>query len=53
MMDSVRRFVFQSRGEGSLTFVANFRLVSVSFMCPRSGLTMTNMRVFELPPREN
>ena len=36
-----------------LTFVANFRLVSVSLRCAWSGLTITNMSVFELPPREN
>ena len=37
----------------SRTFVANFRLVSVSFRCPCSGLIMTNMSVLELPPSEN
>lgn len=35
------------------TFVANFRLVNVSLRWACSGLIMTNMRVFELPPREN
>lgn len=34
------------------TFVANLRLVTVSCRCACSGLTMTNMRVLELPPRE-
>lgn len=35
------------------TFVANLRLVNVSLRCACSGLTMTNINVFELPPREN
>ena len=34
------------------TLVANLRLVTVSCRCACSGLTMTNMRVLELPPRE-
>jgi len=34
------------------TFVANFSDVSVSFRCACMGETMTNMRHFELPPRE-
>jgi hypothetical protein len=34
------------------TFVANLRLVIVSCRCACSGLTMTNMSVFELPPSE-
>jgi hypothetical protein len=34
------------------TLVANLRLVTVSCRCACSGLTMTNMSVFELPPRE-
>lgn len=44
-----------SDGYGSwyITFVANFKLVSVSLRCAWSGLIITNMRVFELPPREN
>ena len=36
-----------------LAFVANFKLVRVSLRCACSGLTMTNMSVFELPPKEN
>ena len=35
-----------------LTFVANFKLVKVSLRCACSGLIMTNISVFELPPRE-
>lgn len=35
-----------------LTLVANLRLVKVSLRCACSGLIMTNIRVFELPPRE-
>ena len=35
-----------------LTFVANFKLVKVSLRCACSGLIMTNIRVFELPPKE-
>ena len=35
------------------TFVANFKLVKVSLRWACSGLIITNMRVFELPPREN
>ena len=34
------------------TFVANFKLVNVSLKCACSGLIITNMSVFELPPRE-
>ena len=34
------------------TLVANLRLVTVSCRCAWSGLTMTNMSVLELPPRE-
>ena len=34
------------------TFVANLRLVIVSWRCACNGDTMTNMSVFELPPRE-
>jgi hypothetical protein len=40
-------------GMARITFVANFKLVSVSLRWAWSGLIMTNMRVFELPPREN
>jgi hypothetical protein len=32
--------------------VANFKLVNVSPRCASSGLIITNMSVFELPPRE-
>jgi hypothetical protein len=35
------------------TLVANFKLVKVSDMCAWSGLTITNMRVLEFPPKEN
>jgi hypothetical protein len=35
-----------------LTCVANFKLVSVSPRCASRGLAITNMSVFELPPRE-
>lgn len=36
----------------SRTLVANFKLVSVSLRCASSGLAITNISVFELPPRE-
>lgn len=32
--------------------VANFKLVSVSLRCASSGLAITNISVFELPPSE-
>ena len=35
-----------------LTLVANLRLVNVSLRWACSGLIMTNMSVFEFPPRE-
>ena len=35
-----------------LTLVANFKLAKVSLRCACSGLIMTNISVFELPPRE-
>ena len=35
-----------------LTLVANFKLVRVSLRCACRGLIMTNISVFELPPRE-
>ena len=37
---------------GLLTFVAKFKLLNVSLRCSWSGLIMTNMSVFELPPKE-
>ena len=39
-------------GHPMRTFVANFRLVKVSLRCAWNGLIITNMSVFELPPRE-
>jgi hypothetical protein len=36
----------------SLTLVANFRLVRLSLRCACSGLIITNISVFELPPSE-
>lgn len=40
------------QGAMQLTFVANFKLVSVSLRCTSRGLAITNMSVFELPPKE-